>query len=122
MEQPSLPPPKETMIHIYIDDNPTPFKARRDVCFHRSRWIKNELRYKNEQEQWVQLEGLDDKISHALIAYFQLNSRPIRGLTWEDRKMVMEIFQLNELQEEYERDERLNQEAKAAAEEGNLAT
>ena len=58
-----------------------------------------------EQEQWVHLEGLDVKVSNALIAYFQLNSIPMLNLRKTDRDMLIKIFELNDLEQEYERAE-----------------
>ena len=101
MEQPSSPPPKDPMIDIYVGADPIPYKARRDVCISRSAWMKAVT----EQEQWVHLEGLDVKVSNALIAYFQLNSIPMLNLRKTDRDMLIKIFELNDLEQEYERAE-----------------
>ncbi len=97
MEQPSLPPPIE-IIDIYVDDHNTPARARKDVCVRLSAWIEAKLR----SEKYIHLEGLDSKVCNALIAYFKLNSTLIRSLNKKDRELLIDIFGLHELKQEYE--------------------
>ena len=110
MEQPSWPPHKEhATIQICVQrgrHNEEVHLARQDVCFRRSRWIRDMLRDKNEQEQWLQLVGLHPQTADALVSYLQINSTPIRALRQEDRQMLIELFQLDELQQEEPRNDR----------------
>ena len=99
MEQPSLPLPEaETFIKIYTDNPWSPHWARKDVCVARSGWMAAALRCQGEQEQMVRIDGLDPKASTALVAYFQINSTPIRSLPRDDRQMLTDIFQLHHLE------------------------
>ena len=116
----SLPPKEDATIVIYIEGSPTPHPARKQVCVCRSGWMEAQLRSKDEQNQWVVLKGLHMVVADALIDYFRLNSKAIRGLHADDRRMLTDIFELHELKKEMEakapRVATTHMEAKAAGE------
>ena len=60
------------------------------------------LRGKVEQEQSAELDGLDREAALALIYYFQINSRFIRKLFPDDRRMLIDVFDLHGLRQEME--------------------
>ena len=115
MEQPcSLPPKEDATIEMYIEGCSIPHPAREKVCVCRSGWMEAQLRSKDEQNQWVVFKGLHRNVADALIDYFQLNSKAIRALPADDRRMLANIFELHELKKEIMQADIFEMEANAA--------
>ena len=93
---------RDVCVQLYVEGSDTPHTARQDVCIRRSSYMEGLLRFKRttNQEASVCLKGIAPGPAMALIKYFQLDSRDIKGLDTPDLEMLMDLFDLRELRQE----------------------
>ena len=67
----------------------------------RSGWVENAVSFKarNEQPMYLNVDDFSEDAFIALTEYLKCNSRPIYEMEKEDRNMLVDFFQLKELEQ-----------------------